>query len=656
MKAHRLFTAAALSLAAVTAHAQTELQDYVTRCQNELEFTANEVQPMNCMDGVQFDTNGGRGPINDFVVHKRVNANVDMVAACRWGNGTSTLNDNTRFASLELIIHNRVKGGTCFFAARDLNTDVINKPVSTAIVSPTNFSTRVYPNANDYWLTPTEMNAKLLLSDINAFVDPDIYEQLQCVRCHTQGPYIASIKIAKHLANIGLLNDGHDTHHDSSQPRRYYAVGSNADSDPLSGSHPLKNWNNLISTHSQPEEGTCSGGCHALARKKSSTFTPIGSLRPIEDQSGTLLPSIAYDRMLLERDGHMPPSKEDSAWRWINIDQPGTDSAEVETFTAAKKVPIPVTGYCGVPGMLEAKAYGTDAAFSTYGFSMLPNKLRAFNLRDGLLCLNADQPAGTRCADHQVSYKCPAGPVNKWTPWYNKDTSTTDDGDHEEISRTLTEATAYCGGKAPIAIRMQTLSGGAVTSQSNGPNDRLAQFSPTGLVCRNADQGSGQSCSSYIVRYSACRSTTSATLSKLRNAWTSLPTFGDRYLTTTNNVDGAETRAQGNNYQYPSQDWVIEPVSGNTVRLYDIWSGKYLTASSNSDQAVVQVKNSDATLTRQQWEKLTVSGSTTEVRFRNVGTGRYLTVGNYSGDPYFAPILSQSLSNQNWASQRWVVE
>jgi hypothetical protein len=39
-----------------------------------------------------------------------------------------------------------------------------------------------------------------------------------------------------------------------------------------------------------------------------------------------------------------------------------------------------------------------------------------------------------------------------------------------------------------------------------------------------------------------------------------------------------------------------------------------------------------------------------------VGTGRYLTVGNYSGDPYFAPILSQSLSNQNWASQRWVVE
>jgi len=653
MKAQRLITAAVLSLAAVTAHAQTELQTYVTRCQNELEFTAAEVQPMNCMDGVQFDTNGGRGPINDFVVHKRVNANVDMVAACRWGNGTSTLTDNTRFASLELIIHNRVKGGTCFFAARDLLTDVVNKPVNTAIVSPTNFTPWVYPNANHYWLTPSEMNSKLLLSDINSFVPPPVYEQLQCVRCHTQGPYIASFNIAPHLANVGLLNDGHDTHHDSTKPRRYYAVGSNADNDPLTGSHPLKNWNNLIATHSRPELGNCSQGCHALAKVKTSTFTPIGSLRPIEDSSGTLLPSIAHDLDQLERFNNMPP-KEDSGWRWINIDQPGTDSAEVETFTAAKKVPIPVTGYCGVPGVLEAKAYGTDAPFSTTSLALLPNKLRAFNLRDGVQCFNADQVGGARCYNHKVSYKCPAGPVTKWTDWYNKDTNTADGGDNE--SGSFADARAFCGNKDPIAIRVQVLNGSSVMYETNGPSDRLAQFSPTGLVCRNSDQG-GQSCSSYIVRYSGCRAASSATLSKLKNAWTSPPTFGDRYLTTTNNVDGADTRAQANNYQYPSQDWVVETVSGSTVRLYDIWSGKYLTASSNTDMAAVQVKNSDATLTRQQWEKLAVSGSTTEFRFRNVGTGRYLTVGNYTGsDPYYAPIISQTLSNQNWASQRWVVQ
>ena len=120
-------------------------------------------------------------------------------------------------------------------------------------------------------------------------------------------------------------------------------------------------------------------------------------------------------------------------------------------------------------------------------------------------------------------------------------------------------------------------------------------------------------------------------------------------------MDGAETRAQANNYQYPSQDWVIEPVAGgSTVRLADVWSGKYLTASSNSDLAPVQVKNSDITQMRQQWVMVQVGS---EVRFRNVGTGRYLTVGNYTGsDPYFAPIVSQSLSNQNWASQRWVVQ
>ena len=40
----------------------------------------------------------------------------------------------------------------------------------------------------------------------------------------------------------------------------------------------------------------------------------------------------------------------------------------------------------------------------------------------------------------------------------------------------------------------------------------------------------------------------------------------------------------------------------------------------------------------------------------HAGSGRGLTAGNYTSDPYFAPIVSQSLSNQNWASQRWLVQ
>jgi len=39
----------------------------------------------------------------------------------------------------------------------------------------------------------------------------------------------------------------------------------------------------------------------------------------------------------------------------------------------------------------------------------------------------------------------------------------------------------------------------------------------------------------------------------------------------------------------------------------------------------------------------------------HAGSGRGLTVGNYTSDPYFAPIVAQSLSN-HCASQRWLVQ
>jgi hypothetical protein len=463
---------------------------------------------------------------------------------------------------------------------------------------------------------------------------------------------------------MGLLNDGHHTASDFAAPNHYFVVGSNAPDRPNDGTHPFKNWNNLISTHNQPPAVACSTGCHARARviepeTGPPTYVPIGDLTPPNDRSAVVLPSIYTDILGLDF-CCMPPEADDSHWHWVNVDEPVSDSAEVETFTASKKFPV-VSGYCSVPGYLEASALETCTTFRSDEIASLPNKLRSFNLRDGLVCLNADQPGGARCYDHQVAYRCPGppgdpfGPETRWTPYYNKDTSNTDDGDHEERSKAWTQARAFCGNKDPVAMRAQVLFSGVPMYQANAPADRLAQLTPTGLVCRNADQGSGQSCSSYTVRYREC--SFDRTLAKLKNAWTMVPTFGDRYLTTTNNVDGAETRAQANNYQYPSQDWFIEPVSGGTTyRLADVWSGKYLTASSNADQAVVQVKNSDLSQMRQQWYKESVNGSSTEVRFRNVGTGRYLTVGNYTGsDPYFAPIYSQTL-NTTWASQRWFIQ
>jgi len=54
------------------------------------------------------------------------------------------------------------------------------------------------------------------------------------------------------LAKIGLLNDGHHTHANFSAPNHYYVVGSNAHTDPNSGTHPFKNWNYLIANSNQP--------------------------------------------------------------------------------------------------------------------------------------------------------------------------------------------------------------------------------------------------------------------------------------------------------------------------------------------------------------------------------------------------------------------
>jgi len=644
-----LFTALLLSAAAVTAHAQTELQTYVQRCQTELQFQASEVKQMNCNSGPQFAL-GGRTSVNDFVVHQRVNQNVDMVAACRWGNGNGQDVLNTKFVSLELLVHNRVNGGTCFFAAKDVGSDT-TKPVSTVIVPITNFSS-THPNANDYWLQPTQMATKQMPTDS----PPGSTEPLVCVRCHSQGPYIASKRIAPFLANMGLLNDGHHTLADFTANGHYFVVGSREYTNPDPGTHPLGNWNYLINRNNDYSTGRCSSSCHAVAKDwPEGSFKPIGNLFPPNDPkgAGAVLPSISADIAELWGNG-MEPWEDDSAWHWINLDEPVGGGVEVETFTASKSK-FPVTQFCGAPTWLEANAVDTDAPFNTTAIALMPNKLRAFNLRDGLVCLNSDQPGGQKCSDYQVSYKCPT-PYPKWVGPYNKDINGADDGDHEERSKAWTEARAACGNKDPIAMRADVLWAGSVTQTVNAPADRLAQFSPTGLVCRNSDQGSGQTCSNYAVRYRNCRDAGSdAYLARVKSAWTNPPTFGDRYLTTTNSVDGAETRAQGNNYQYPSQDWVIEKLPGGNVRLYDSWSGKYLTANSTSDQAVVSVRNGDIALTRQQWVIETINGSG-DVRFRNVGSGRYLTVGNYTTDPYYAPIISQSLSTQNWASQRWVIQ
>lgn len=633
----------ALILAVSTA-AASELQDYVLQCQSELGFYAHEVPQLDCNDGERFALRD-RSRINDFVVYHRVNAQVDLVAACRWGNDRESDDgfDNTTFISLELIIHNRQNGATCFFAAKDVLTG--SNPVPNPIVSPTNFS-GVYPDADDYWLQPTELNNRQLPSN-----DPEIggiptrTDFVRCVDCHSQGPYIASKDIAPYLAQFGLLNDGHDITVDFNAPVHYHAVGSSPWYAPTSGTHAFKAWNSIIYNNLYyddendvyVESGSyCSSSCHQVA-----VFSDIGSIFPDPEvdeinRNTRILPSISEDIDLLawKVDG-MPPYEEDSNWRWMNLDTPWNDGIESETFVQAKdenngQATEEILYDCDAPGNLEAHAVGIKEAYSFSSLEMgwLPDRLSTFNLKEGLVCLNAHQGPGQTCRNYQTSYLCDG----EWTGWFDTD-SPNSGGDHEERSRVT-----LCAN--PTAIKARFFTAG-IPVEVNGPTDRLARFSAYGLTCNNDDQVDGK-CSNYVVRYRSCTGTSEEYPTHIVSAWS------NKQLTASGNGNNAPAKGQPYTSLWNTQEWMVETeFDSDYVRLRNTGTGTYLNVSSQNEDAVVEtyeIRDWDS----QRWIVEPVPGSA-DVRLKNVWSGKYLTIrdtSNYSG------IYSQSL-NTGWASQRW---
>ena len=620
----------------VTVQQGESLNSYVNTCKQQLGFNDADIPTnLNCATGVLFAP--PNPPVNDFFGYARVNNDVDLAFACRWVNNGNATGDLftppfVQAASIELLVNNHRTGKTCFFKARDQilqpngNTTFISP--SIAIVSPT-VAANAAPNTTqaNYWDLPIELD-----------------RSTPCADCHVAGPYIATPRIVPFLAQFGVLNNGHDTYgrylDSSNHPAgNYQIVGST-----------FAHFNDLALSNNVPVGDTCTLGCHSIGYNSLTGDINLGR--------NTLIPGITSvidingagpTDISISAAGVMRPYNDDSNYRWINRDVPGDDGAEVETFTSSKSFPASQLS-CGVPTVLEAHTVGSTANFSTTDLAGLPDKLSIFNAREGLVCLSSDQPGGRQCNNYSVKYQCSDG---SWSGVYDVD-SPTFGGDYEQ----RTSQANVCSSKPGMtAIAIQaTVAVNGVTKIINGPADRLAQFSPTGLVCRNSEQPNGASCSNYVVRYRGCQAPSQATLVKLKSAWVNPPTFSDRFLTTTNTSSGSETRAQGNNYQYPSQDWVVEFGSGGVVRLKDVWSGKYLTATSTAEQATVVVQNTNAGLTLQQWVIESVSGITTEKRLRNIGSGRYLTVGNYTSDPYYAPMYSQSLSNQNWTSQRWLIQ
>ena len=148
------------------------------------------------------------------MVYARVNESVDMTGACRWLHPEQP---TPRAVSIEVNVHNRDTGKTCFFSARSVILPGAGIETSDPqMVSPT------ATGAANYWKRPDEI----------------ANTGIECVGCHVNGPYIASPRIAPYLERLGLLNNGHDTYLDATSSRNYRAVS------PPAGA--FSNWDNLV--------------------------------------------------------------------------------------------------------------------------------------------------------------------------------------------------------------------------------------------------------------------------------------------------------------------------------------------------------------------------------------------------------------------------
>lgn len=565
------------------------LADYVAACKTQVGFS--ELPDFNCYDGLLFAESNVDGEPNNFSVtrefvgHERINNDVDMVFACRWLFGDR---DNPRSPeSVEMLVHNRPNGNTCFFAAKDGSADSSSTEISHSLASPTS------PDAGDFWEEPAAVDGG----------------DRRCVECHVAGPIIASPRVVDELAILGLLNNGHDTFVNPTDPDAYHAV------TPSNGG-AFTFWDQIIQENNVAD--SCASGCHTIGHN--STKSVVDSGLP------ELLPSISKVIDLVAEEGAMPPDNAFSPYRWINLDSID-GSGDRETFSESKSEYPELLGDCEVPTVLEARVVGREDIF-TAPHLHLPDEPGVFNLQDGLRCVNAEQRDGA-CYDYETRYLCDG----EWTGWYNMDDPSFQ-GDNESRS----QISGLCA--SPTAIQARATVGAAVYL-ATGPNDRLAQLTPYGLVCNNADQSDGQ-CDNYVVRYRGCTDAPEPYETGIASAWSG------NLLTATATQNDAETRAQPENASWSSQDWIVEPVENSpNVRIKNVWTGRYLNVRHDGEDAKVATYDLVPEWTSQQWAVEPVAGG--EVRLRNVWSNRYLTVVD-TGD--YAEILSKSL-NTDWPSQRW---
>ena len=480
--------AAALALSCMTAGAES-LSTYFSTCKSELEFSGSDIPTdLNCNDASIFATPSDvlfHAQTNDAVGYEKINENVDLLFACRWlQNGKragdwsikiNNLGDAERVppfvlaASVEMLIHNRKSGKTCFFKAKERDMRVPGggmrwDATPVAVVSP------AASGASDYWTRPD-----------------DLSQQFECANCHRAGPYIATPRIAPFLSRYGLLNNGHDVF-----LARYQAVGST-----------FRKFNDTIFGHTTGNP--CATACHVIAADTLATGVNFADI---------LLPGIgsvvdndftSIEEISVRTSGAMPPTDPYSPYRWINRDRPsGSGDGERLTDVQAEYPAL----YCRNPKAVQAHVVGSDFTIDTDELAGIPDRLERFSLRDGLLC-RADEQSDGQCNDYKTRYKCDG----RWTSWLNDDEGTTGNGDFEQRSK----FPDLCDKPTAIQARTTVMVWEVVTTVNtpptpiygwvprtrtfNGPHDRIRTFDTrTGFVCLNEDQPSG-SCSDYVVRY-----------------------------------------------------------------------------------------------------------------------------------------------------------
>ena len=600
------------ALVSTTASAET-LGQYVNKCKTDFGIL-NPLPTLDCNDGVVFAPNrGGINLENDYLGYLPLNDNVDLVFACRWLGGVR----NPRFptaASVEMLIHARRNGSTCFFAAN--NPTMSTEGVSTTIVPPD------APGADTYWMQPAALDS---------FQDPfNSAAKLRCVGCHASGPYVASPRIAPFLARFGLINDGHVTTAGLGAGLYYHAVGSDylGSPDP-SNTSAFKAWDSVIisqfndTDNNLRPDNACSGACHSIGYKS--------TVQGISIRGQNLMPPLFADiNAVLNLDNMTPqqviqtimPPVTYSDYRWVNLDTPVQhqtgDTGDLETLQALQSFYPNFT--CSNPSFVQAHAVGSDVIFDTSGYA---DKLHTFNVPDGLTCLAAEQTNSHACLDYQTRYQCSGG---QWTPWINSPSSAPND--HEERTRTniINTISTTCGRGSAVGIQARfTIPNTTNVVVFDGPPDRLQYFDKTGLRCNNADNdpfGAGVLCSNYVTRW-VCPNVPVQAVSTLNSKHAP----GDLQTVLTESTSVANQGINNQTFVSPRlQQWKIEPVTDFTNSL--LWT-------------ILPADRSRA------------------VRLRNVSTGFYATSNDINRGPSAsAPsffLLAQVL-NQTWTTQIWIEE